>query len=276
LLILFSMIGLFLFLSPPSLTSKLQLAFIRIFKTPLELCNKMTYPKPEAVNKSNLFDPYKYIQLRNHLANNIQLLHEQRQQLNELNQVSSRYAWNGANFVPADVITFCIDASRADMIINRGRQDGLTEGQFVLGDYAVIGTIAWLDERTACIRLLTDPASKLAVTIGQSDIYAVLEGVGNNQAQISLLPTRYSVNVGDIVYARKKAGLLDASIIAGSISECKRSQKNPLVWDIGVLPACNFKTLEKVTVVVPEAPQRFDRDTQQRKNLVKEIENTVK
>ncbi|MHC4293054.1 MAG: rod shape-determining protein MreC [Planctomycetota bacterium] len=249
LLMFFVVTGVIILLSPQSVSSKLQLAFIRFFQAPLNLCNKMANPKPKSEKRTNIFDPYRYVQLRNHLANNIQLLHEQRQQMSQLNEVSNRYAWNGANFVMADIITLSIDSQRADMVINRGKNDGLTADQFVLGDYCVIGTIAQLDDRTAQVRLVTDPASKLAVTIGQSDINALLEGVGNNEARISLLPTKYSVQAGDIVYARKKAGFLDASIVVGHIVQCQRSQENPLVWEVKVIPASNVKVLENVTVV---------------------------
>jgi rod shape-determining protein MreC len=262
----------FFLLTPQSMTSKLQFAFIRFFQAPLNLCNEMANPKPKTENKTNIFNPYKYVQLRNHLANNIQLLHEQRQQLSQLNQVSNRYAWNGANFVMADIITISVDSQRGDMIINRGKNDGLAAEQFVLGDYSVIGTIAQLDERTAQVRLITDPASKLAVTIGQADINALLEGIGNNEARISLLPTKYSIKAGDIIYARKKAGFLDASIIAGHIAECQRSQENPLVWNVKVLPAGNVKTMENVTVVAMTEQQKLKTAQTAKAHIVKEQE----
>jgi rod shape-determining protein MreC len=255
---------------PQSLTAKLQFAFIRFFQGPLNVCNKMTYPKPKIENKTNIFNPYRYVQLRNHLANNIQLLHEQRQQIEELNEVSSRYAWNGTNFILADIITISMDSQRADIIINRGTNDGLAQGQYVLGDYCVIGTIAQLDERTAQVRLVTDPASKLAITINQSDINSLLQGIGNNKAKIELLPTRYSIKAGDIVYAQKKAGFLDASIIVGYIVECQRSQANPLVWNVKVLPACNVKTLQNVTVVAMNQSQQLENEKIEQGQLAKE------
>jgi rod shape-determining protein MreC len=272
-LILFLLLGttgVVLLLFPQSLTAKLQFAFIRFFQGPLNVCNKMTYPKPKSENKANILNPYRYVQLRNHLANNIQLLHEQRQQLEKLNEVSSRYAWNGTNFILADIITISIDSQRADIIINRGTNDGLAQGQYVLGDYCVIGTIAQLDERTAQVRLITDPASKLAITVNQSDINSLLQGIGNDEAKIELLPTRYSIKAGDVVYAQKKAGFLDASIIVGYITECQRSQANPLVWRVKVLPACNVKTLQNVTVVAMNKSQQFENEKIEQGQLAKE------
>jgi rod shape-determining protein MreC len=276
LLMSFVLAGVIFLLSPQSVSSKLQLAFVRLFQTPLSICNNMTNPKPKSENKTNIFDPYRYVQLRNHLANNIQLLHEQRQQMSQLNEVSNRYAWNGANFVLADIITLSIDSQRGDMVINRGKNDGLATDQFILGNYCVIGTIAQLDDRTAQVRLVTDPASKLAVTIGQSDINALLEGIGNNEARISLLPTKYSVQAGDIVYARKKAGFLDASIVVGYIAECQRSQENPLVWDVKVIPASNVKILENVTVVVMTEQSQFETVHTAQNNNVSEKETVTK
>ena len=77
-----------------------------------------------------------------------------------------------------------------------------------------------------------------------------MQGKGNNCAKVQLLSIKHKVRTGNIVYASKKPGFLDAAMIAGTVARCKRDDENPSVWDITVKPACDIETLSDVAVVV--------------------------
>jgi cell shape-determining protein MreC len=98
--------------------------------------------------------------------------------------------------------------------------------------------------------LFTDPASRIAVRIGNVKIDRIMKGVGNNMAKIRLLPTKYNVRSGDRVFAQKKPGFLDAPMIIGTVETCKPDDQNPSVWDITVKPASDIDKLESVTGII--------------------------
>ena len=161
-----------------------------------------------------------------------------------------RGSLEGANVVVADVITSTLNGVRNELIINRGEDDGVRVGLYVLGINNVIGTISAVDSRTSRVKLVTDSSSKMAVRIAKLDIDRVMEGSSDNTAKIKMLSTKHRVRVGDIVYSRKNPGFLDSSMIIGKVSECRRDEENPSLWEITVVPACEIEKLNDVAVII--------------------------
>jgi cell shape-determining protein MreC len=248
-LMLASLIILF---TPDKWTNKLQLSFARVFHQPLSVGRKVALSGWLQAPSSDLVSRSQYNLLRNNLANIKEWLALERQKVETLSGLRDRPVWKGADFMICDVITASVSASQSRLVINRGRNDGLAEGQFVLGDRSIIGTVSKVDSRTAQVRLITDPTSKIAVKIAessdlsgyheavsQSNIGTIMEGNGNNSANARLLPAKHKVKLGSVVYAEKKPGYLDTPMIVGTVAQYSRDNENPLLWDILVEPACS-------------------------------------
>ena len=239
----------FIFLfAPQNLTNKFQLAFARIFHWPLSIGRSISLSAHTQQSPTEVVSRSKYNKLRNHLANVTQWLHQERQKVEKLSGLRDRSVWKGVNFVSADIITFSDGSNR--LIINRGENDGLSKGQFVLGDYGIIGTISGVAPRMAQVRLVTDPSSKIPVKIAGLNINRVMQGSGNNAAKVKLLSRKHKIKIGDVVCACKKPGFLDIPMIVGTVAQCEEDNENPLLWDITVKPACDIEKLNSVAVVV--------------------------
>jgi len=239
--------GLIFLLAPQALTSKFQLAFARLFGWPLKVGRDISL-SASPCQAEDVVSRKKYIKLRNHLANTTQWLHQERRKVQKLAGLRERPVWEGANLVLADVIT-TFDRAQGSLVINRGKDDGIVKRQFVLSDASIIGTIANVHSRTAEVRLVTDPTSRIPIKIGQLDAGMILQGCGNC-AGVRWLSKNYPVCVGDIVYVAKKPGFLDTPTIAGTIEQCKTDDENPLLWDITVKPACDITSVTQVAVIV--------------------------
>lgn len=245
----FILAGFILLLSPQNLTNKLQFAFARVFRWPLSVGRSI--PLAVRTNLTYESETRKEAQYQNYIVNLEAQLRQKDRQLEELSGLRTRlHALEGARLVPADIITASVDGPHCELIINRGQDDHIQQGQFVLGDNGVIGTVSELGARTAKVRLITDSSSVLKVTISGLGINALLRGAGNNRAKIPLLPVSHKIRSGDVVMATKSPGLLDSPIIVGVITECIRDHSNPALWDITVGPACDIETLSTVAVIV--------------------------
>jgi len=263
----------FLF-APSGLTNKLQFAFVRVFHGPLSTCRNFTLAVGKQQSLATVVDQSKYIRLRNHLANNIQWLRHEHQKVEMLSKLRNKYIWKGVDFVLADVITASMYDSQSEFIINRGKDDGLTRGQFVMGNHSIIGTISNLDSHTAKVRLITDPASKIVVKIAELNANNIMQGNADNSAKVLLLPTKHEVKINDIVYAQKKPGFLETPIIAGTVAQCKTADENPLIWDITVKPACDIQKLKSVTVIITKTQKR--NQTENDKSTAKALSGQLK
>jgi rod shape-determining protein MreC len=247
--------GLIFLFAPQRLTSKFQFAYVRVFCWPLSVSRDISLSASGIMASAegapaDVVSRERYDKLHNRLANVTEWLKQERQKVETLSGLRNRPAWKGVNFVLAGIITSSVDGLHSELIINRGSEDGLAEDQFVLANESIIGTICKVDNRTARVRLITDPASQIAIKIEGLNKDRILQGTGDNSAKVKLLPTKYRVEVGEVVYAQKKPGFLSTPVILGTVAQCESNKDNPLLWDITVKPACDIETLADVSVIV--------------------------
>jgi rod shape-determining protein MreC len=255
LFICFMLAGLILFFAPSKITSKFQFGFVRVFHKPLSIGRNLSLLTirlltSEQTLADDVVSREKYDKLHNHLANVTEWLKLERQKVETLTGLRDRPVWKGVDFVIADVIATSMNKMRGEIVINRGLKDGLTENQFVLAYESIVGTVSKVDDRTAKVKLISDPTSRIAVKIADFNMDRIMHGDGDCSASVKLVPIKYSIKKGDIVYAQKRPGFLSSPVIIGTVSKCKSNDENPLVWDISVQPGCDIKSLTNVAVIV--------------------------
>jgi len=246
----FTLAGFIFLFSPGNLTNKFQFAFKRIFRWPLSIGRNISLSAGTRQPLGDVVSRDEYESFQNHLANVIQQRNDAQQIVQKLSKMRNIPAWERMGFVFADVITVSINELLSELFINRGLDDGLAKGQFVLADNSVIGTIADVDARSAKVRLFTDPTSNIAVRIGNSNW--LMQGIGDNLARISMV--KYEVTVGSEIMASKEPGFLDTPMIIGKVARCEHNAE-PLLWDITVEPVCNIQKVENVVIIVMNPPE---------------------
>lgn len=263
----FLLAGFIFLLAPQDLTSKFQFAFAHTFRVPLSFGRAFTLSSRVA-DDVDVVPRRQYEQLQNHLENVYKELREERNRFEKLYGLYNRHVWEGAEFVLADIINSrSMGENLSELVINRGEIDGICPGLYVLGDNSVIGKISKVSDQTATVRLITSPESKLPVIIGNSledvirgtkhktAIKTVIQGVGNNTAKVPYLSIKKRVREGDMVYAGKEAGFLDAPMVLGQVRKCSRNDLDPSLWDIVIKPVCDFELLENVAVIIMQKDQ---------------------
>ena len=243
----FMLTGCILLFAPQSLTGKLQLAFVDIFRWPLSLSGNvaLTARSEQPVNESLGGGEAR---LRNYIANLEQTLEQQRKEFQRLYGLYNSPVWEGADWVLAKVITKEVDGPRNELTIDYRKGKGLAKGQYVLGGESIIGTISDVFPQmgTARVKLLTDSTSQIPVRIGGGNLKNIMKGSDGNFARVEQL------EVGEEVFALRKPGFLDldAPIITGRVTGCERNHKQAAVWDVTITPACDLKDLEDVAVII--------------------------
>ncbi|HUT29127.1 MAG TPA: rod shape-determining protein MreC [Sedimentisphaerales bacterium] len=240
----FTLAGLIVFFAPEGFTSKFQLGFAQVFRRPLGL-GRSIYLSVTPSQPDLVADRSK----RNYVANLEIRLEKEREKLEDCSGLRQRLPLEGARLLPADV-TAAADRSASSFFINRGKSDGLAEGQFVLGENSIVGTIDDVLSRSARVKLITDPDSAIGVKIESLNLRCFMRGKGNGGAAIEMVGTKHKVKTGQKVYAAPHVGLLDDYIIAGEITACGRDQKAPWLWDITVEPVCDIEQLYDVDVII--------------------------
>ncbi len=252
LMVWFILGGLIVLFTPQNITSRFQGAFTTIFHIPLKVgravsLNARTIDSPD-YNKHN-----REIEYENHIANLAAELSEKQYQLEMISGIRSRtIALDGAALVVADVISANLEGSKNEIVINRGENDGIKVGQFVLAQNCIIGTVSQVFSRQARITLVTDPTSRLPVATTEMDKAVWMFGSGNGKALIRWSKVK-PIN-SENVMVQKHPGFLDSPMIAGKVVDVSRNAQNALLWDISVVPACDVAMLGSVMVIVMNPP----------------------
>jgi cell shape-determining protein MreC len=195
---------------PDSLTSRLHVTFLNLYKFTPSLGRSI--PLAAVAPTASTVDPDNEQELRcrrleseknqleNHLANLSAELAAEHAKVEVLSAMRSRFpGLSGAKFVDADVITG-FEGSESRIMINRGQNDGVRKGQYVLADNSVIGLVKETWSRTAVVKLLTDKESSIKVEISGSNTMRVMKGTGKDYARIGLVPNSKRISRGDVVY----------------------------------------------------------------------------
>ena len=243
--------GLILLLAPQSITNKFQFAFTRIFRWPIKVGNNFSLATSQQQPFINQLGRNE-TQYRNQIDYLQQELKQAYQKIEQLSGIRNRFPLTESNLATADIIRTTINDTRGELIIDCGQIDGLKAGQFVMADFCIIGKISNVDSGTARVKLFTDKTSSIAITIGDSNVPRILQGIGYNQAKIipQIPVNKNKISVGDKVRLQKTPGLLNVPMIAGIVSQCKRDDEAPSVWDITVQPACDIAQIDDVTVII--------------------------
>jgi rod shape-determining protein MreC len=242
--------GLILLFSPLGITSKFQFAFARLFRWPLKAGRQMPLSaKTEMPLKDDA--GRKESQYQNYIANLEEELRQKNLTIEQLSGLRTRLSGlEGAKLIPADIILSSVSGLRNELTINRGKDDGLVSGMFVIGNNSVIGTVSDMSARTARVRLFSDTSSTVQVNIPNVEINMLMQGAGNNSAKIAMVPVKHEIKIGEKVMLRKKPGFLDSAMVIGEVQQCKRDSKNPALWDITVKPTCDIARTNNVAVIV--------------------------
>lgn len=100
----------------------------------------------------------------------------------------------------SEVIGLDPDPDRHVLIINRGRNQALYEGQAVLDANGVFGRVIQPGKSTSRIMLITDRSHSVPVRINRNGIRAILSGTGSRtELRLQYVPEKSDIAVGDLL-----------------------------------------------------------------------------
>ncbi|MGB7416588.1 MAG: rod shape-determining protein MreC [Thermosynechococcaceae cyanobacterium] len=110
------------------------------------------------------------------------------------------------------------------IIIGRGSKAGITEGAVAQAPGGLVGRITQVTENTSRVLLLSDPSSRLGVTVSRSRDMGILRGQSSRFAVIDFFEKDPNVRVGDAVMTSSLSRLFPAGLTIGKIKSLKLEQ----------------------------------------------------
>lgn len=144
------------------------------------------------------------------------------------------------------------DLTSDNIIIDRGSRDGIAAGATVIapGDI-LVGRVVRMDNRSAAVRVLTDPVSSVSSVSSNSRATGLIRGRKGLGLRLELVEPGFTLDQGEPVLSSGQDGLFPRGLTIGTISAVDQSTTGMLTT-AAVAPAQNFRRLEMVLVVVGE------------------------
>jgi rod shape-determining protein MreC len=156
----------------------------------------------------------------------------------------------GCRTIGAQVVARSGSSFQRSVTVDAGGDQGVRRDMAVVDGDGLVGRVLEASGGHASIRLLTDPTSGVAVTLGRSRAPGLLLGRGGRDLRLQLLHPNIGVRVGEPVATRAyEGGVFPAGIPVGVVSAVGPAADG-LVRTATVRPFVDHDRLDVVGVVV--------------------------
>ena len=150
--------------------------------------------------------------------------------------------------MPAEVIAYSPTARFKSILINTGKEKGVTENMPVISPSGIVGKTVSSDEHSAVVQLMYDPAFKVAARIQSSRTLGIIAYTGGRYLSLTNVPTDQLVAEGDSVISSGLGGIFPTGLYIGKVVGA-RKKEGEMFYQIDVEPGTNFSLLEEVFVI---------------------------
>jgi rod shape-determining protein MreC len=136
--------------------------------------------------------------------------------------------------------------------IDKGSRQGLTVDMAVIAPAGVVGRVVMPSAFASKVQLLIDRNAAAGAVVARSRAQGVIVGTGEARLRLDYVPTSADVVIGDTVVTSGIDGIYPKGLVIGRIDSIDKTSS---AWQVGVVPAVDFSSLEQVLVVLsPTSP----------------------
>lgn len=152
-----------------------------------------------------------------------------RREVDELRALVSYTGRTGAEGVVTHVIARAVDNDATRVLIDKGRDDGITEGSAaVIDDGVLFGMIEETRETTSVVRLVANAQSNIpAAVLGSTRTIGLVEGREGAVLAMEFIPQDAELGNGNLVVTSGLDGLVREGLVIGLVTEVVSIESAP-------------------------------------------------
>lgn len=149
----------------------------------------------------------------------------------------------------AEITRTSQDPYRHQILINKGKNDGVYRGQALVDAYGVLGQVVRVLDNSAVALLITDPNNGVPVEINRTGLQTVAVGRGDGQTlSLPFLPNNADVHIGDLLVTSGLGGRYPAGYPVGRVKALKHPAGDSFMEAIAQ-PAAHLNRNRQVLLV---------------------------
>ena len=141
------------------------------------------------------------------------------------------------------------------VLLDKGRDDGVEEGQPVINPEGIVGIVVEATSHYAKVMLITDPNSAVDAVIQRSRARGIIKGGASGFCVLNFVLRKHEVAQGDAVVSSGMDGVFPKGLPIGQVTAIVKREAG-IFQDVTVLPYVDFERLEEVLVVPRTHPDK--------------------
>lgn len=153
--------------------------------------------------------------------------------------------------VVAEVMGVDTSPYRHQVVIDKGRVDGVYEGQPVINEKGIVGQVTFVAAHNSRVLLLVDPNSAIPVQNIRNDIRVVASGNGQtDEIQLEHIATSTDMEVGDMLVTSGLGGVYPEGYPVAYLSHVDKDTRSEFA-SIKASPVVDFNRLRYLLLIWP-------------------------
>jgi len=178
-----------------------------------------------------------------------QILKAENKRLREILQSSEKL---DERVLIAELLAVDLQPFRHQIVINKGRREGVYDGQAIVDANGVMGQIVHVGPFSSTVLLLTDPAHAIPVQINRNGLRSIAVGTGQSHIlQLEHLPNNVDIKEGDLVVSSGLGSRFPAGYPVGVVYNISRVAGEPFA-KVTIIPSAQLEKNREVLLVWPE------------------------
>jgi rod shape-determining protein MreC len=173
----------------------------------------------------------------------------------------------GSRVQPASILYSARDPFNRRVILDRGGDEGVIEGQPVVDDQGVVGQVTRVAADYAEVTLLTDRNQSIPAQVVRNGLRTVVFGTGDGRLEMRYMSSNADVQVGDWIVTSGIDGIYPRGLRVGKV-ESLESDPNGIFSKFILTPAAGMGRYGEVLLLEPvtlptDRPASLDRPADQ-------------
>jgi rod shape-determining protein MreC len=156
----------------------------------------------------------------------------------------------------ADIVAVDIDPYARKLVLNKGRREGVYEGQPLIDGAGIMGQIIEVGEPSSVAMLITDTGHSLPVMLNRTGLRAIAVGMGaSGEIDLPHLPNSTDIKKGDVLVTSGLDGRFPPNYPAAIVTDVEKKSGQPFMR-VRATPAARLEHNREVLLVwrAPPAP----------------------
>ena len=159
-----------------------------------------------------------------------------------------------ASVLVAEIIGVDPDPNRQELVINKGGQDDVLQGQAVLESQGLIGQVVEAGPLSARVLLITDASHAMSVQVNRNGVRAILAGTGQgSRLRLLYVPDTADIKEGDLLVSTGLGQLYPRGYPVARVSRVSH-QSGAAFADIEARPTARLDRVSHVLLVQSMEP----------------------